>query len=61
MVELSAHASNQRPALKNEVYRVPTPGVVLETPEVSRDGPSVAGRRRGARWASSRRKPEGGA
>ena len=38
MDELSAHASNQRPALKNEVYRVPTPGVVLEVPEVSRDG-----------------------
>ena len=38
MVELSAHASNQRPALKNEVYRVPTPDVVLEALEVSRDG-----------------------
>ena len=42
MDELSAHASNRRPALKNEAYRVSTrpvtPDVVLETPELSRDG-----------------------
>ena len=37
MVELSARASNQRPALKNGVQRVPTPDVVLEVPEASRD------------------------
>jgi hypothetical protein len=36
MDELSAHASNRRPALKNEGYGVPTPDVVLEVPEVSR-------------------------
>ena len=42
MDELSARASNRRPALKNEAYRVSTrpvtPDVVLETPELSRDG-----------------------
>ena len=37
MDELSAHAF-RRPALKNKDCRVPTPGVVLEVPEVSRDG-----------------------
>ena len=37
-VGLSAHASNRHPALKNEVYRVPAPDVVLEAPEMSRDG-----------------------
>ena len=36
--ELSAHASNRRPALKNADCRVSTPGVVLEAPEASRDG-----------------------
>ena len=36
MVELSAHASNRRPALKNGVYRNPSPDGVTDTPEMSR-------------------------
>ena len=43
MVELPAHASNRCPALKNEDCRVSTPGVVLEVPEVSRDGATRRG------------------
>ena len=37
MAELSAHAFNRHPALKNEAYKASTPDVVTDTPEMSRD------------------------
>ena len=37
MTALSAHAFSRHPELKADVYHVPTPEVVTDTPEMSRD------------------------